>query len=404
MDDWVVWYNDPFSILPMMRRIFAGCHQLVVLEEYQTVYDLLSRIFELKFFIQEGEDSEDAPEEEYIELSDSKIKEELSYNLDKAAADWIISFMYLTTELSDKDRAEKLIKMLETSICKNLKPRILKDLGGTEKLFVSMQSALEIAIADLETKKTEILKSGNRGTKLFEIKEKLTRSNELLIDIRMRCLERKKIKQMKSFLEDSWNDVCEVVEWLKFEKYIDDQPEIDTVLEICKELVQSDEIQYDDRQLRKKVLTDIVEHDYYDYLGASDIMEKLAEKLCTNDEEYLAYADILYINENKEKAALLYNQHGREDKYITYLEKHLGREQKNYNALITYYNQHDQKDDAIRVAQLGLKNCKDDLTDIFIFLLLHTRENDATWFKKLFASAKRRKNVDMIKIDIAMQR
>ncbi len=404
MDDWVVWYNDPFSILPIMRRIFVGCHQLVVLEEYQTVYDLLSRIFELKFFIQEGENSEDAPEEEYIELSDSKIKEELSYNLDKAAADWIISFMYLTTELSDKDRAEKLIKMLETSISKNLKLRILKDLGGTEKLFVSMQSALEIAIADLETQKKEILKAGNRNRKFFEIEDKLTRSNELLIDIRMRCLERKKIKQMESFLEDSWNDVCEVVEWLSFEKDIDDQPEIDTVLEICKELVQSDEIQYDEWQLRKKVLTDIVEHDYYDNLGASDIMEELAEKLCTNDEEYLAYADILYINENKEKAALLYNQHGREDKYITYLENHLGSEQKNYNALITYYNQHNQKDDAIRVAQLGLKNCKDDLTDIFIFLLLHTRENDATWFKKLFASAKRRKNVDMIKIDIAMQR
>lgn len=404
MDDWVVWYNDPFSVLPMLERIFAGCHQLVVLEEYQTVYDLLSRIFELKFFIQEGENSEDAPEEEYIELSDSKIKEELSYNLDKAAADWIISFMYLATELSDKDRAEKLIKMLETSISKNLKPRILKDLGGTEKLFVSMQYALESAIADLETKKTEILKSGNRGTKLFEIKEKLNRSNELLIDIRMRCIERGKTKHMESILENSWNDVCEVVEWLKFEKYIDDQPEIDTVLEICEELVQSDEIQYDDWQLRKKVLTDIVEHDYYDCLGASDIMEELAEKLCTNDEEYLAYADILYINENEEKAAFIYNQHGREDKYVTYLENNLGREQKNYNALITYYNQHDQKDDAIRVAQLGLKNCKDDLTDIFIFLLLHTRENDATWFKKLFASAKRRKNVDMIKIDIAMQR
>lgn len=44
----------------------------------------------------------------------------------------------------------------------------------------------------------------------------------------------------------------EVVEWLKFEKYIDDQPEIDTVLEICKELVQSDEIQYDEWQLRKR--------------------------------------------------------------------------------------------------------------------------------------------------------
>ena len=77
MDDWIVWYNDPFSILPMMRRIFAGCHQLVVLEEYQTVYDLLSRIFELKFFIQEGEDSEDARKRNLLNCR-FKIKEELS--------------------------------------------------------------------------------------------------------------------------------------------------------------------------------------------------------------------------------------------------------------------------------------------------------------------------------------
>lgn len=89
--------------------------------------------------------------------------------------------------------------MLETSICKNLKPRILKDLGGSEKLFVSMHSALEIAIADLETKKTEILKSGNRNRKFFEIEDKLTRSNELLTDIRMRCLERKKINKWNHF-------------------------------------------------------------------------------------------------------------------------------------------------------------------------------------------------------------
>ena len=54
-----------------------------------------------------------------------------------------------------------------------------------------MQSALEIAIANLETQKKEILKAGNRNRKFFEIEDKLTRSNELLIDIRMQCLERK---------------------------------------------------------------------------------------------------------------------------------------------------------------------------------------------------------------------
>ncbi|MCR0203150.1 hypothetical protein MKC66_00310 [[Clostridium] innocuum] len=404
MDDWVAWYNDPFAILSMLDRIFDGCHQLVMLEEYQLVYDLLSKIFELKISIQESEDSEDAPEEEYIELSDSYIKENLSHDVCNAGTDWIRSFMYITAGQSDSFRAWELIRMLETPICEKLKPRILKEYGGSEELFVSMKSALENEIADLEIKKTELQKDGSKYSKLLKIDKQLTRKNELLIDISMQCLERSEhMKQDETLLEESWKEICEVVEWLGFEEYIDDQPEIDTVLDICKELVQSEEIQYEDWQVRKKVLTDIVENEYYDCLGASDIMKELADKLCTNDEECLIYADILYTYGNEGKAAILYYQHGREDKYVTYLENHLGEKQKNYNALITYYNQRNQKDEAIRVAQLGLKNCKDDLTDIFIFLLLHTRENDAAWFKKLYASAKRRKHVDMKKIDMMLQ-
>ena len=39
----------------------------------------------------------------------------------------------------------------------------------------------------------------------------------------------------------------------------------------------------------------------------------------------------------REKAARLYHQCGRDDKYVSYLEENLGKRSKEYAALITYY-------------------------------------------------------------------
>lgn len=55
MDDWKIWYNDPYAIIPRIDRIIAGCHRLVYLDEYHIVYKLLSRILGLKFNIKESE-------------------------------------------------------------------------------------------------------------------------------------------------------------------------------------------------------------------------------------------------------------------------------------------------------------------------------------------------------------
>lgn len=207
-------------------------------------------------------------------------------------------------------------------------------------------------------------------------------------------------EQDQSILEENWEYLNEIARQLEYEG-VDDQPGIDTMFDICDEILEMKKIEQINWELRRKILGDIITHDYYDIFGCYDIMQLVADKLCTNQEEYLGYADLLdatYVY--KEKAAYLYHQYGNDDKYISYLENYLGKACKEYNALITYYKEHDQEEDAKRIALQGLENCKDDLTEIFIFLLLDAeKQNDKKQFDKLYASAKRRKYVDIMKIN-----
>lgn len=45
---------------------------------------------------------------------------------------------------------------------------------------------------------------------------------------------------------------------------------IDTIQEIAEELIEHVEMSQEDWQLRKKILKDIIENDYYDYCGCND--------------------------------------------------------------------------------------------------------------------------------------
>lgn len=133
-------------------------------------------------------------------------------------------------------------------------------------------------------------------------------------------------------------------------------------------------------------------------------MIEFAEKLCTNDEEYLSYAEILESAGYKKEAATMYDQHGRKDKYEAYLKSNLAHDESGYLTLISFYKEQNQQDKACQIAQLGLKNCKGDLTEMFIILLVNAKkEKDENLFKKLYASAKRRKRVSIDKVNQALQ-
>ena len=171
-----------------------------------------------------------------------------------------------------------------------------------------------------------------------------------------------------------------------YEKYIDDQWEIEEIWNICEALVKRVKFEDEKWSLRKMILEDIIAHKYYDSYGCGDPMNDLSEKLCITNEEMLAFADILnqYPRYGK-KAAKLYRQYGKMDKYVFYLRSHLEKTSEEYVELVRYYSETSNDSEARKVAEQGLKECKDDLTELFIYLLKDAKKcGDVERYKKLY--------------------
>ena len=240
----------------------------------------------------------------------------------------------------------------------------------------------------------------------IRFREALIRKKEILLNIQLKCRKELQGQQENLTFAFQWKQMNELLELLSYECAITDQWEVEEIQKICRNLLKKNDLGKEDWELRKKVLSDLVCRNYYEKVGCKEMLSELPERLCVRKEEFLAFADMLNQSgeyEYEKKAALLYRQYGREDKYISYLETHLGKEGKTYAALVDCYQGQGNIDGARKIARQGLQQCRDELTDLFIWLLADARRNgEADGYKKLYASAKRRNGADIKKIDIAL--
>lgn len=82
----------------------------------------------------------------------------------------------------------------------------------------------------------------------------------------------------------------------------------------------------------------------------------------------------------------------------------MDRTNKKYIELINCYSSIGDTDKARQIAEEGLKNCREDLSDIYIYLLKDAKRcGDSERYKKLYSSAKRRKKSDINKIDSVLE-
>lgn len=81
----------------------------------------------------------------------------------------------------------------------------------------------------------------------------------------------------------------------------------------------------------------------------------------------------------------------------------MGKANKSYVDLVDGYRKQGNFDGARKIARQGLEQCRDNLTELFIYLLVDARKNgEIDDYKKLYASAKRHKGADIAKIDKAL--
>lgn len=205
----------------------------------------------------------------------------------------------------------------------------------------------------------------------------------------------------KSYLEEAWADIQRELKALSLYPYIDDQLEIDVIWDICEEVIKSGKIKDESWNCRKRILSEIIKGDYFDYYGVSDPMKDLMAALCLTPEENLLCADLIFgigSDYMKRTGAKIYKMYGKMEKYYEYMEQHLDCEEAPYMELIEYYRNTDT-DKAVEIAELGLKQCRNDQTDIILFLLKHAQQaGDKDKFAKLLKSAKLRRSVNYTKV------
>ena len=401
MDDWKVWYRDPLHITEFIDRIFFGCHDLFRLEEYRTVMDIYDKIGDLQFRLETSENSEDGSESEIFTLTEADKEGMFLMRLEDVGNDWIRAAARLLDQDHVKESARELKRILEHPFCNGIRPNLLLEEDISQDIFLEMADEFESEVTTLEYQTKDMPWSHGK----FEKSKILHRKQEILSDLQFKCISRILHRDQEDGLWGKWKRILEIIKWLSYEQYIDDNPEIDEIQNICEELIKSGEVQKEEWEVRKKVLEDIIRHLYYERYNCIDQMRELAQKLCNNPKEYLEMADLLDQHSMYEyEAACLYHKYGRDDKYVSYLESCLGKRSKEYSALIAFYQEKGQENEAVRVAELGLEQCREDLTDCFICLLNYTkRERDETYYKKLLASAKRRKHVDLERIWAALK-
>lgn len=201
-----------------------------------------------------------------------------------------------------------------------------------------------------------------------------------------------------TYLSAKWKEIKELIADLDREPYIDDQYEIAEIWKICEEMIRSRKLQDESWENRKRVLKDIIESgDYYDYYGVIDPMQELFQALMQNDSERIECADMIFnigTEFMQEDAAVIYKQCGEMGKYLDYLWDHLRDEKAPYLELIDYYQDRDLPM-AIKAAELGMQKCKEEQTDILLFLLkLAVRNHDEDGIKRLLKSSKLRRRVN----------
>lgn len=407
MDDWEVQHNDPQGAFSFLDRAFRGCHDLMRLGEYDLAGQILDKLCRLEFQVIEAEDSEDSVEDSTFTIVDAQKEHMLSMDERKIAYDWIAALLLGETNSESMEFAGKLVDILGFELCKKVQ---VSDFGAyiSDGLLNFIEEILE---RETETICSDLEKIADRSRYWQEnhtLEKRKARNQHLLLDIRKNCRKRENniLEESRnvSVLQASWKQISELINILRYEPYIDDQPEIDEIWSICQALIKRNRFDEEEWKIRKNVLRDMVAHEYYDYYGCYDPMKELSVKLFITDAETLEFADIL--NEYDyyaREAADLYRQHGRMDRYIQYLETHLRKSSREYVELIQCYCDDGNETEAREIAEQGLKQCKDDLTELFIFLLKDAQNTGSEErYKKFYASAKRRQKADINRIEKAL--
>lgn len=397
-DDWEHEYHDPDHAMAFISSVIRGCHDLIVLEDYEQAFEILDEIIGLEFTIVDHSDTDDNCEDEYMDLDMAVHEGILSIDREDLLRDYIESCRHSVKRSSIA--AEKIVTTLEMELFEGCETNLCIAFSEKDSLLTEIKKKLKDDLDRYEKEYADKSKKDKYYWGEFCDRKKIKHISSLI-----ECfgkIGKKQKKPKESFLRGTWSQISDLISDLTDEPYIDDQYQIEEIWNIVEALIKRGGFEKEPWELKKSILEEIYDNDFYDCYGVYDPMKDLANAICTTREENLGRAEIMmkagrgYLGSD---AAKLYRELGEEEKCAGYFENHLGKDEEPYEILMEYYKDRNHEK-AVEIATLAIQKCQKDQTPFFIFLLQDAKDRgDEAALKKLMQSAHRRRTVKSAEVD-----
>lgn len=195
-DDWDYDFYDPNQAMSFISSVIKGCHDLIVLKEYEDAFQILDDIIGLKFTIIDHPDTEDTCQDEYMDLNMAIHEGILSIDRDDLLRDYTESCRRSIKDSSTA--AEKIVSALEMELFKSCKTNVCNTITEKEPLLLEIKKKLKDDLDRYEKEFTEKSKKDEHYWGEYRDKERIQHISAMIEYFGK--IGKKQKKPQKSFL------------------------------------------------------------------------------------------------------------------------------------------------------------------------------------------------------------
>ena len=156
-DDWEYDFYDPEHAMSFISSVIRGCHDLIILKEYEDAFQILDDIIGLKSAIIDHPDTDDSCQEEYMDLDMAIHEGILSIDKDSLLRDYTESCRRSIKDSSTA--AEKIVSALEMELFKGCKTNVCIAITQKDPLLLEIKKKLK---DDLDRYEKEFTKKSKK--------------------------------------------------------------------------------------------------------------------------------------------------------------------------------------------------------------------------------------------------
>jgi hypothetical protein len=177
-DDWDYRFYDPNDAMPFISSVVSGCHDLILLEEYDAALEILDDIISLEFVIEDHPDSEDICEDEFIDL-DRAIREGiLNIDRDNLLRDYIEACTNASKECINA--ADKITAAFEMELFRKCETENCLTVSGNDPLLNDIKKNLSEDLKRFEREYNEKIRKDEYYRSQYSDEERIEHINKLI--------------------------------------------------------------------------------------------------------------------------------------------------------------------------------------------------------------------------------